>query len=302
MYYRRKILLLLLETFGGELSKIHLQKFLFLFCRLESTTNVYDFIPYKYGCYSYQSVGDLHTLQKYGMVAETENGWCLKNYDKSIFSKVTMFDKTAINHLKREYKDASAEDLMRETYLKYPYWAINSIKAKKILSVKEYAEVEKEKPKKETTTLFTIGYEGLSIEKYFNLLIINNIKVLCDVRKNALSQKIGFSKSALQRVCEALQIKYVHIPELGIISEKRQSLKTQKDYDILFDEYETTQLPNQTDYIEQVFDLLEKHKRIALTCFEASFCQCHRSKIADAVAKLPQWEYELIHLNHNQNG
>lgn len=32
MYYRRKIILSLLQVFGGELEKIQLQKLLFLFC------------------------------------------------------------------------------------------------------------------------------------------------------------------------------------------------------------------------------------------------------------------------------
>ena len=32
----------------------------------------------------------------------------------------------------------------------------------------------------------TIGYEGRSIDEYLNLLIKNNIKLLCDVRKNPI--------------------------------------------------------------------------------------------------------------------
>ncbi len=297
MYYRRKILLLLLETFGGELDKIQLQKLLFLFCRAEQVTKVYDFIPYKFGCYSYQAVWDLQTLQKYGMVEEKEKSWALKNYDAAVFATVTPVDKSTIKNIKREYATYSAEALMKLTYVNYPYYAIHSTVARKLLSDTELEKVQKQKPKKENITLFTIGYEGLSIEKYFNSLIINDIKVLCDVRRNALSQKIGFSKSTLRNVCEAVGIHYIHIPELGIASEKRQSLITQKDYDLLFQEYECTQLVHQTEYVQQVFDLLLTHKRIALTCFEASFCQCHRSKVANAVTKLNDWKYELKHLS-----
>ena len=168
--------------------------------------------------------------------------------------------------------------------------------AKQILTEDEYKKIEKEIPKQKETVLYTIGYEGIAFENYFNKLIINDVKVLCDVRKNPLSQKIGFSKTTLQKVCTALSIQYVHIPELGISSEKRQNLKTQRDYDLLFDDYETNQLSRQPDYITQVFELLIKFERIALTCFEASFCQCHRSKVAKAVTQLPEWNYELKHL------
>jgi len=53
-------------------------------------------------------------------------------------------------------------------------------------------------------TLFTIGYEGISLEEYFNRLIKNDVKVLVDVRNNPLSMKFGFSKTQLKRFCEKL--------------------------------------------------------------------------------------------------
>ncbi|MCS2389053.1 DUF488 domain-containing protein [Bacteroides thetaiotaomicron] len=62
--------------------------------------------------------------------------------------------------------------------------------------------------------------------------------MLCDVRKNAYSQKYGFSKGQLEKACTGVGIKYIHIPQLGIESEQRQDLKSQKDYEILFESYE----------------------------------------------------------------
>lgn len=44
-------------------------------------------------------------------------------------------------------------------------------------------------PKREQNTLFTIGYEGISIDTYINKLLANQIKTLVDVRKNAYSNK-----------------------------------------------------------------------------------------------------------------
>ncbi len=66
--------------------------------------------------------------------------------------------------------------------------------------------------------------------------------MLCDVRKNAYSQKYGFSKSQLQKACEGVGISYIHMPELGINSDKRQHLISQSDYDLLFEDYEKNTL------------------------------------------------------------
>ena len=64
--------------------------------------------------------------------------------------------------------------------------------------------------------------------------------MLCDVRKNPLSRKYGFSKSTLSETLNKLGIEYTHLGALGIASEKRQYLNAQSDYDRLFDEYENT--------------------------------------------------------------
>jgi uncharacterized protein (DUF488 family) len=108
--------------------------------------------------------------------------------------------------------------------------------------------------------------------------------------------KYGFSKSQLQKACENLSIKYLHIPDLGIDSDKRQSLYSQNDYDFLFKEYAKTTLVAKKTTVQQVLDILERNKRIALTCFEAHECQCHRGTLAKAITKLPEWKYELKHL------
>ena len=112
--------------------------------------------------------------------------------------------------------------------------------------------------------------------------------------KNPLSRKYGFSKRTLQNACESLNIKYIHFPELGIVSEKRQNLKTQKDYNILFDEYDKTVLEEQSNALKLLSDLLNNYKRIALTCFEAAPQKCHRSRVANAVIRGKN--YPLTHI------
>jgi uncharacterized protein (DUF488 family) len=198
--------------------------------------------------------------------------------------------------VKSKYAQFSADDLIKHTYREFPYYAVKSTIAKKVLNNAELNVVYNYVPKNTKTILYTIGYEGDSLEKYLNKLILNDVKVLCDVRKNALSMKYGFSKSQLQNACKNVGISYIHIPALGIASDKRQSLETQKDYDRLFAEYERTTLQDNKPAIKEVFNILLEHKRIAVTCFEAHHCQCHRGRLANAITMLPEWKYELKHL------
>jgi hypothetical protein len=294
MYYRRKVILALLEQFDGQLNKIALQKTLFLFSRLQAKP-VYDFMPYKYGCYSYQAVWDLGALQLRGFVENVDNQWILTS-NKLHLKDLTKQDIEIIRYVKYTLRGLSTDDLMRKTYLEYPFWAINSLKAEEMLSAQQYNAVQNHKPQKNNTSLFTIGYEGITLENYFNKLLISDVKVLCDVRRNPISQKFGFSKSTLIKVCEALGIIYIHLPDLGIASDKRKHLQNQIDYDALFDEYETDYLVHQQHNIDYIFNLILKYHRVALTCFEASHCQCHRSKVAKAVVNHSAWKYELNHL------
>jgi uncharacterized protein (DUF488 family) len=294
MFYRRKIILALLELFGGELEKIRLQKLLFLFSQNQAKPE-YEFIPYKYGCYSYSANADLTTMVGKNMLVETNNSFIKK--DQAIYLHlVKPDDKSKLLNIKKLYGDMNSDALMKHTYRNFPYWAINSVKAPILLTADELNIVEMEKLQSSKIILFTIGYEGSSLEGYLNRLVKNGINLLIDVRNNPLSMKFGFSKSQLKRYVESLGIAYLHIPEVGIASDQRQELKTQSDYDNLFKKYRKNSLPKTKEAQERILSLLEQYKRIALTCFEADICQCHRKHLAEAIEKLPPFEYELKHI------
>ena len=295
MYYRRKIVLSLIQVFEGELEKIQLQKLLFLFTRIQKEKKTYDFVPYKFGCFSFQANSDLSTLKKYGIVSETNKSW-KKEDEISYLNELTKEDKKIISDFRIIYANKSSDDLINLTYKKYPYFAINSTIAKDYLNETEFENLNNYRSFEEETVLFTIGYEGISLESYLNKLIKNNIKVLCDVRKNALSMKYGFSKTQLKNACNGVGIEYIHIPEVGIDSDQRQELKTQNDYDCLFEEYKEKNLKKSIDSQTEILNLLIQNKRIALTCFEADICQCHRKHLSEAITNLKDFKYKLEHL------
>lgn len=294
MFYRRKIILALLQLFEGELEKIRLQKLLFLFTQRQEKAE-YDFIPYKFGCYSYSANADLTTMASKGMLTETDSHF--KSNEKTDYLKALKeTDKKQLQEIKMLYGKMTANALMKHTYINFPYWATKSIKAESILTSDEFEKVNKSKPKSNKTVLFTIGYEGISLEEYLNRLLKNDVKILVDVRNNPLSMKYGFSKSQLKRYCENLGIQYMHFPEVGIQAEQRQELNAQTDYDKLFALYRKSNLTKTIPTQTVILNLLKQHKRIALTCFEANICQCHRKHLAEAIESLPNFEYEVKHI------
>jgi len=294
MFYRRKIILALLETCGGTISAINFQKLLFLFTRKQET-KAFDFVPYRYGCFSFQANQDIATLKTYGYVSYNENDITLEKND-NYFSQLNMFDKQYVLEIKSQFGNFSQGDLIKYTYINYPFYATKSQIAKKILNNEELQKVQQQIHTYSETMLFTIGYEGIALETYINKLITSDIKILCDVRKNAFSQKYGFSKNQLKTACEGVGIQYVHIPDLGIVSNKRQALNTQSDYNLLFEDYEQTVLQQNTKDINYIFDLLKHKKRIALTCFEANINHCHRKHLAEAITRLPDFNYKMQHI------
>ena len=281
MFYRQKLILGLIQVFGGQLDNIDFQKYLFLYKSICYTKDkqFFDFVPYKYGCFSFQSYEDIRNLRESSLIESSKMALKDKNID--FLSSLTKDDQKKLSYFKKQFGDKKGNDLVRYVYERYPYYTINSEIFDKIIPNGERFTIKD----KDTEELFTIGYEGKSIDSYINDLIKNNVKLVCDVRKNPLSRKYGFSQKTLSALLKAVNIDYVHIPELGIESDKRGNLNTQSDYDKLFDEYEKTTLLHADKFLTQILDLLKKYKRLALTCFEKEPSMCHRTRVANALVR-----------------
>lgn len=298
-FYREKCLAVFMEKIDEWLPSIMIQKLLFLLCDSQNN-KIYDFMPYKYGCYSMQLSQDLRNLVKDGYLIYEEDGsshkYKISRNDLNLKKLIEEEDNEIIKKIIKRYGYMQKNDLIKHTYLNYPFFAINSVMAKDMLSEIELTHIKRHRPHIEGRALMTIGYEGLSLENYMVILIRNDVHVLCDVRKNAYSQKFGFSKAQLEKACEGTKIKYIHLPSLGIVTEKRKDLKEQEDYDILFDEYESTTLLEAKDELNYLYKLLQNEDRIALTCFEKDPKQCHRSRIAKELMSIPQCNYDFLNL------
>jgi uncharacterized protein (DUF488 family) len=74
--------------------------------------------------------------------------------------------------------------------------------------------------------VFTIGYEGRSLQDILRLLKSHHIQVLLDVGENAVSRKPGFGCGPLARAVEAEGIRYLHEPLLGNPQNNRDGFRT----------------------------------------------------------------------------
>src|SRR5580698_10844635 len=156
MFYRRKIILALLESQNGSIEKIALQKLLFLFSKKQQKPE-YDFVPYLFGCYSFSANADLKAMVNQGTLSEDTKSFI--KLDKSNYtSKLNGDDKEILVEIKSLYGKLSSNALMKHTYLNFHYYAINSKAAKDLLHVEQYQKIMKARPFNSNTILFTIGY------------------------------------------------------------------------------------------------------------------------------------------------
>ena len=118
MFYRRKIILAILQIFGGRLEKINLYKLLLILTKRQEKPE-YDFIPYKFGCYSFSLHADLVTMYKKELLLD-EDIAVQKLDNKNYLSIVNDTDKKLIVALHEEFINSTGDELMYYTYTKYP--------------------------------------------------------------------------------------------------------------------------------------------------------------------------------------
>jgi uncharacterized protein (DUF488 family) len=142
-------------------------------------------------------------------------------------------------------------------------------------------------------SLYTIGYEGIDIERFLALLRAHDIQTVVDVRELPLSRKPGFSKKTLERRLARADIQYLHVPSLGCPREIRQQYRADGDwarYEVAF----LVHLQMQEAALAALAVSVGE-ARCALMCFEADASFCHRRMVAAAIAPLRQMP--VVHIS-----
>jgi uncharacterized protein (DUF488 family) len=280
MLRREKVVLGLLENLGPSVEKLRLVKLVFLSSKetsIPENVPFYEFVPYRYGPFSFTLYHEIAGLAESGMVRD--DGPNLKLVErkkaKEEIASLRPDVRSEIGKILDEYAGLSTRKLLKVVYRKFPWYATRSKIADKELA----RESRVVKP-----AVYTIGYEGRSFDGFFNLLLRKGIERLVDVRKNAYSRKYGFVSSILESTCRKLDIEYIHIPELGIPASLRKNLKDKASYRALLERYENEILPPNQLEIDRVVELFTLGPS-TLLCFESDPEMCHRSRLAKRVSE-----------------
>jgi uncharacterized protein (DUF488 family) len=139
--------------------------------------------------------------------------------------------------------------------------------------------------------IFTIGYEGATMDEFLAALKAAGVERLIDVRALPLSRRPGFSKSPLRGALNEAGIDYVHLKALGTPAEGRSAARAGRHEDMARIYAVQLELPEAIAQGAQMLDLAAE-KPSALLCFEREPEHCHRSLLLQTVAP----KAEVAHL------
>ena len=290
MFLRQKILLSLIESEPGQtISRLKLVKLCFLLNREWKNAPsgaVYEFLPYKYGPFSFTLYQELDGLCRNGeleMHGEKDIG---KVPDRPS-AVLDSGPRQILRFINSRFGSMPLPSLIDAIYAKYPWFTLNSDRLEKRAAAIPIVPCQ----------IYTAGYEGMQVDGFLNLLLERGMRRLIDVRANPVSRKYGFHKSTLSRLCANVGLEYLHLPELGIPSDWRSDLAAPADYSRLFARYEVEVLPAARSAAarQQAIAAL-REKPSVLVCQEADPQCCHRLRLARCLAretKLPVGELRL---------
>jgi uncharacterized protein (DUF488 family) len=293
MLRRQKILLAVLHASNRALSPIELVKLAFLLrheSELETDHAFYDFVPYKFGPFSFALYRELESLQRNGYVEMSESSINLSestnNETYRKIAQLTARERNSVAGIVSRYAQLKQKSLVRAVYARYPWFTINS-------ELAELAPDDRPKRPRADIAIYTSGYEGKSVDGFFDNLIRAGIRAIIDVRFNPVSRKYGFAGSSLCRIGEKLGFVYNHLPELGIEGKHRESLSDFASYQRLLDRYARTSLNKQQVALNRLGVMLRMIPSV-LVCMEKDVVCCHRGRLATAMAE--RTHLPIVHL------
>jgi uncharacterized protein (DUF488 family) len=135
-----------------------------------------------------------------------------------------------------------------------------------------------------TLRLFTVGYEGRSLDELIAALVDAGVDRLIDVRELPLSRRRGFSKTALSDALREVDIEYVHVKALGNPKPNRERYWA-GDVKGGAAVYRKHLNNGSRSALVELADSLGNNP-ICLLCFERDHTECHRDVIVEALQEL----------------
>ena len=141
--------------------------------------------------------------------------------------------------------------------------------------------------------LFTIGYEGKTLEEFLGELTAAGVEAVLDVRAVAASRRPGFSKTALSNALAERGIGYRHFRALGTPSDGRTAARAGKVAEMRRIYAGQLETPEAGLQMEQAIEAAGERPS-ALLCYEADAPGCHRTMLAERM--LERREFEVVDL------
>jgi uncharacterized protein (DUF488 family) len=137
--------------------------------------------------------------------------------------------------------------------------------------------------------LFTIGYEGKTLDELLGQLSDAGVRLLIDVRAVAASRRPGFSKTALSGALRERGIDYLHLRPLGTPKAGREAARRGRiaEMHAIFDEQLETP---EAELAMEKAKAAASDRPSALLCFEADAGHCHRAVLAERLAAAEGFE------------
>jgi len=289
MLTRQRTILGLLSEANRPLNPTVFVKLAFLLrqeTELAKDRTFYDFLPYKYGPFSFTLYKELANLRKDGYVSPDNDKVFVHKQGKELvnycLTELKISTRRAVADILDRYGNMSKSSLLKEVYSKYPWYATKS-------------ELVTRRPKSERApfAVYTAGYEQKSVDLFFDRLLKSGIEMIIDVRANPISRRYGFSKTRLMEIATKLGLKYRHIPQLGIPGKLREDLNDYASYQRLLNRYESEILPKVGDEIREAARLMLQMPAV-LVCVEKDVRCCHRGRLADNISATTGME--VMHL------
>lgn len=289
MLRRQRTILKLFSTADCPVPATKLQKYVFLLRHetfIKQDSAFYDFLPYRFGPYSFAAQREVEVLTAYGYLAASGSSLALTPLGAREASNVDSDTTRAVLTIVSKYGKVGLQPLLKDVYARYPWYARNS-------ELQELVSSGAKEPKKAPVAVYTIGYEGRSVDGFLDKLLHSGIRRIVDVRANPVSMKFGFAKSSLSGLAAKLGVGYVHCPELGIPSSRRKEVQSDTDFLKLFNYYESKMLPEQEVHSMKVAELMKAMPSVLL-CMEREAVNCHRGRLANRISALNK--LDVVHL------
>jgi uncharacterized protein (DUF488 family) len=132
--------------------------------------------------------------------------------------------------------------------------------------------------------VFTLGYQGLSLELYTETLVSAGVGLLIDVRETPWSYNRRYIKSVLERTMSTVDIDYLHLKECGNPSANRKTAKSIKECLTRYKRHLRQNSDCLITLLGHIRNAAKSGRPACLTCYEKEPHDCHRSILLDFLA------------------